>query len=271
MLKISQKDLLTDGFLDNIKQLAKKTVSGVAGAALGAAKSVGKDLLTMNTGANLFASAASGAKSGFKQGLEFVKDSPEGFVENILRTEWSGVFDYKSIKVTKKEDAAEAANKSFKLSKVNRFFVNFNANRYKDVGGVESGEYKATINRKPDGKFVLEEITDSSNNRVSNYGSKQTMPTFVNLFKNIPQFKPNEPHSAEEWAKALKAGFRSGSINYYLKGIIELAVPAATGKPTHQLTAPEVEALRQALVNSYLISEKITQLDTLNSFNIFFK
>lgn len=269
MLKISQKDLLTDGFLDKVKQLAKKTVSGVAGAALGAAKSVGKDLLTMNTSANLFASAASGAKSGLKQGLEFVKDSPEGFVENELRTKWSGVFDYRSIKVTKKEDAASAANKSFKLSKVNRFFVSFNANRYKDVGDVESGEYKATINRGPDGKFVLEEITDSSNNRVSNYGSKQTMPTFVNLFKNIPQFKPNEPHTADEWVKALKAGVRKGNEELYL-GIITQAVKAASD-PKHQLTAPEVEALRQALVNNYLISEKITQLDTLNSFNIFFK
>lgn len=270
MLKISQKDLLTDGVLDNIKQLAKKTVSGVAGAALGAAKSVGKDLLTMNTSANLFASAASGAKSGFKQGLEFVKDSPEGFVENELRTKWSGVFDYRSIKVTKKEDAAKAANKSFKLSKVNRFFVSFNANRYKDVGDVESGEYKATINRGPDGKFVLEEITDSSNNRVSNYGSKETMPTFDNLFKNIPQFKPRDTHTAREWANALAAGFRRGGVDYYLK-IIGQAVQAANKNPDHQLTEPEVKALRQSLVDNFLISEKITQLDTLNSFNIFFK
>ena len=267
MSNFSQKELLSEGFLDSIRQFAKKSVSGVAGAALGAAKNIGKDFLTMNPNANLFASATSGAVSGFKEGL--IK-TPEGFVENELRTKWSGVFDYRSIKITKKEDAAPGANRSFKLTKVNRFFVYFNANRYKQDGGVESGQYTATINRGPDKKFVLEEVTDSDGNRVSSYGSKETIPTFNNLFKNIPQFRPNENHTAEEWARALRAGFKRGTVEQYLT-VIKQAVPAAGNNTSHQLTGAEVQALRQALINNYLISEKSSQLETLYNFKILFK
>jgi hypothetical protein len=154
MSNFSQKELLSEGFLDTIRKSAS--------AIKGAAKSIGKDFLTMNPNANLFASAASGLKQGWKEAA----DSPEGFVEREVTTKWSQVFDPRSIKITKKEKAAPAANRNFELSKVNRFFVFFKANRYKRDGGVESAEYKAAINRGTDGKFVLEDIFDLRGNKI---------------------------------------------------------------------------------------------------------
>lgn len=161
MSKLSQRELLDEGFLDLVRKsadVARKSASAIKGAA----KSIGKDFLTMNPNANLFASAASGLKQGWKEAA----DSPEGFVEREVTTKWSQVFDPRSIKITKKEKAAPAANRSFELSKVNRFFVFFKGNRYKRNGGVESAEYKAAINRGTDGKFVLEDIFDLEGNKI---------------------------------------------------------------------------------------------------------
>ena len=226
MSNFSQKELLSEGFLDTVRKAAAAT----AGAALGAVKNVGKDILKMDPNANLFKSISTGAVSGFKQGLTFPKDSPEGFVENELKTKWTNVFDYRSIKITKKEDAAPGANRSFKLTKVNRFFVYFTANRFKQAGSVESGQYKAAINRGSDNKFVLEEIRDSANRIIR--GAKETTQTSVISWKELydeePEFQSGQPISVGDLAAWIEsnANLRDRRVETLLDAANNLPISA---------------------------------------------
>jgi len=232
MSKLSQKELLNEGFLDFVRKSA--------GAIKGAVKSVGRDLLTMNPNANLFKSAGSGLAKGWKE----TKDSPEGFVENELRTKWSSVFDPKSVKITKKENASPAAHKSFKLSRVNRFFVYFNANRYKKAGGVESKEYIASIFRKDDGAFELEEIKDLQGNKIDRMSTLgRARAERQNSTTSLTQPNTQSSNSKPSWSKAYNdGGFQSGQP-------VSVADLAKWLENTITLDSRKVEILRTAANN----------------------
>jgi len=167
---MTQKDLLSEGFLDSIRRGAAKTLGGAIGGVVGAAKQVAKDVAAADTSASIFNVAKQGAKgmvSGYKAEAERqLASTPELFVEKELKTNWTKVFDPASIKITSKQNAAPMSHKSFRLSKVNKFFIYFEANRYKKQGGVELFKGNAAISRGSDGKFTLENIEDNNGQKI---------------------------------------------------------------------------------------------------------
>ncbi len=169
MSKLSQQELLTEGFLDIVRQAAVKA----GGAIVGAAKNVGKDFLTMNPNANLFASAASGAKEGFAKA-----NTLYGRLKKALKDEYYNTFNYNTVKFgkTKRLQGDSSGN--------SRMAVEFTAKRIRGVnvpsapGTLQGGEGSAdpskagqaeqytaifTRTKKGSGGEYLLEIRDSSN------------------------------------------------------------------------------------------------------------
>lgn len=270
MSKITQRELLEEGFLDTIRQAAgniTKPLARVTAGALGgvgkAALQVGKDIVTGNTGAtlsNVARQGVSGAVNAYKSERDKqINASPERFLENELKTNWTKVFDPASIKITKQQDAAPAFHKSFRLSKVNKFFVYFEANHYKDIGGVERIKCSAAITRDINGKFALEGIEDIQGNSISNSGSKETLPKLNDLMKKLNFNINNSP--VNRWTVALKRSF--GNKMQDPRKDIDKLIPAALGNDGYILTPADVALLRQHLKDEMLISEKNTQKDLL--------
>lgn len=270
MGNLTQKDLLKEGFLSAVRQAAgkitkplAKVAAGTIGGVYGAAKQVAKDVAAANTNASIFNVAKqgmSGAASAYKsEKARQTIASPERFLENELKTNWSKVFDPASIKITNKQNAAPMSHKSFRLSKVNRFFIYFEANRYKSAGGVEVFKGNAAISRGSDGKFTIEDIEDNNGNSISNSGSKETLPKLNDLMKKLNFNTTNS--TAGKWAIALKRTFR-GAIRDPRKEI-DIIIPAAVNNDNYVLTPDDVDTLRQYLKDEFLISEKNNQKDLL--------
>jgi hypothetical protein len=266
MSNLSQKELLEEGFLDNIRKFTRP-LAKVAGGALGAAKNITKqvasDIYAAGNGGSIFNVARQGlkgAKEGWKSESEKqINSTPERFLENELKTNWTKVFDPASIKITSKQNAAPMSHKSFRLSKVNKFFIYFEANRYKDIGGVEVFKGNAAITRGSDGKFNLEDIEDNNGNSISNSGSKETLPKLDDLMRKLNFNTTNS--TVGKWAIALKRTFKS-SIRDPRKEI-ETIIPASAGNDNYVLTPADVNTLRKYLKDEFLISEKNNQKDLL--------
>lgn len=262
--KLSQKELLNEGFLDTIRKITSpiaKTVTGVGGLAKGIAK-VAAPNLSQAIGSDIdkIKSIGKSASDAFtSEKNRQINSTPERFVENELKTNWTKVFDPASIKVTSKQNAAPMSHKSFRLSKVNKFFIYFEANRYKKQGGVEVFKGNAAISKGSDGKFTLEDIEDNNGNSISNSGSNENLPKLNDLMKKLNFNTTNS--TAGKWAIALKRTFR-GSIRDPKKEI-ETIIPAAVGDDNYVLTTADVDTLRQYLKDEFLISEKNNQKDLL--------
>jgi hypothetical protein len=262
--KLSQKELLNEGgFLDTIRRSAAKTLGGAIGGVAGVVKQVARDVASADTSASIFNVARQGGKgmvSGYKaEAQRQLAATPELFVENELKTHWAKVFDPASIKITNKQNAAPMSHKSFRLSKVNKFFIYFEANRYKKQGGVEAFKGNAAISRGSDGKFTLEDVEDNNGNSISNSGSKETLPRLIDLMKKLNFNTTNS--TAGKWAIALKRTFKSSISDP--KKEIETIIPAAAGNDNYVLTSADVDTLRQYLKDELLISEKNNQKDLL--------
>lgn len=264
MSNLTQKELLQEGFLDTIRKITSPIAKGVAGAA-GLTKGIAKAAapnLSREIGSNIdkIKSIGKGAKDAFTaEKNKQINSTPGRFLENELKTSWTKVFDPASIKITKQQDAAPMSHKSFRLSKVNRFFVYFEANRYKNTGGVEVFKGNAAINRDSDGKFTLEDIEDNNGNSISNSGSKETLPKLNDLMKKLNFNTTNS--TAGKWAIALKRTFRGGISDPRRE--IDTIIPAAVNNDNYVLTPNDVNTLRQYLKDELLISEKTNQKDLL--------
>jgi hypothetical protein len=262
--KLSQKELLNEGFLDTIRKIASpiaKGIAGVGGLAKGIAK-VAAPNLSQAIGSDIdkIKSIGKSASDAFtSEKNRQINSTPERFVENELKTNWTKVFDPASIKVTSKQNAAPMSHKSFRLSKVNKFFIYFEANRYKKQGGVEVFKGNAAISKGSDGKFTLEDIEDNNGNIISNSGSNETLPKLNDLMKKLNFNTTNS--TAGKWAIALKRTFRDSIRDP--KKEIETIIPAAVGDDNYVLTTADVDTLRQYLKDEFLISEKNTQKDLL--------
>jgi hypothetical protein len=264
MQKISQKELLDEGFLNTIRKITSpiaKTVAGAAGAAKGIAKVVAPNLSqAIGSDINKIKSIGKSASDAFTaEKNKQINSTPERFVENELKTNWTKVFDPASIKVTSKQNAAPMSHKSFRLSKVNKFFIYFEANRYKKQGGVEVFKGNAAISKGSDGKFTLEDIEDNNGNSISNSGSNETLPKLDDLMKKLNFNTTNS--TASKWATALKRTFRGGIRDPRKE--IDTLIPAAANNDNYVLTTADVDTLRQYLKDEFLISEKNNQKDLL--------
>lgn len=159
MSKLSQRELLTEGFLDTIRNAAKataKATGAVAGAALGAAKNVGKDLLYMNPNANLFTAAAAGAKQGAKTGYDVAKRATTSLLDMLkekLKNEYYDKFDFNTIQYGPEEK--NQVNKN--VTKIPFTAKQTNSNNidqfYGEIVNTGSGKYNITI-KDINGTFI---------------------------------------------------------------------------------------------------------------------
>lgn len=173
MSKLTQKELLQEGFLDTIRKITSPIAKGVAGAK-GLAKGIAKVAapnLSREIGSDIdkFKSIGKSAKDAFTaEKNKQINSTPQRFLENELITNWSSVFDPSSIKITNKKNASPAYHKSFRMSKVNSFIVEFEANQYNDGGsGVTRIKGAGVIIRGVDGKYKLVEIKDQNGNKIN--------------------------------------------------------------------------------------------------------
>ena len=151
MSKLSQRELLTEGFLDTIRNAAKATAKAAGagvGAALGAAKNVGKDLLYMNPNANLFTAAAAGAKKGAKTGYDVAKRATTSLLDMLkekLKNEYYDKFDFNTIQYGPEEK--NQVNKN--VTKIPFTAKQTNSNNidqfYGEIVNTGSGKYNITI------------------------------------------------------------------------------------------------------------------------------
>jgi hypothetical protein len=278
MSKITQKELLQEGFLDTIRQAAgkiTKPLARVTAGALGgvgkAALQVGKDIVTGNTGAtlsNVARQGVSGAVNAYKSERDKqIIASPERFVENELKTKWNNTFNPNSIKITSSQKEEIGRTSVARHSEETpRTFVYFEASKYnkttgnstQQIGGVTQLKGVATVIKGSDGKFNIIEIKDEDGNTI-NQGAQQTIPNLNDLMNKL-NFNINNS-TAGKWAVALKRSFRNALPDP--RKDIDKLIPAAVNNDNYVLTSADVTILRQYLKDEMLISEKNTQKDLL--------
>ena len=151
MSRLSQRELLTEGFLDTIRKYATKPAAkllgAAGGAALGAAKNVGKDLLYMNPNANLFTAAAAGAKKGAKTGYDVTKRATTSLLDMLkekLKNEYYDKFDFNTIQYGPEEKNPVNKNVTkipFTAKQTNKNIDLF----YGEIVNTGAGKYNITI------------------------------------------------------------------------------------------------------------------------------
>jgi hypothetical protein len=270
--KLSQKELLNEGFLDTIRKITSpiaKTVAGAAGAAKGIAKVVAPNLSqAIGSDINKLKSIGKSASDAFTaEKNRQINSTPERFVENELKTKWNNTFNPNSIKITssQKEEIGETSVARHS-EETPRTFVYFEASKYnkttgnstQQIGGVTQLKGVATVIKGSDGKFNIIEIKDEDGNAI-NQGTQQTLPSLNDLMNKL-NFNINNS-TAGKWAVALKRSFRNALPDP--RKDIDKLIPAAVNDDNYVLTSADVTILRQYLKDEMLISEKNTQKDLL--------
>lgn len=275
MSKLTQKELISEGFLDTIRRAGAKALGGVVGGVVGAAKQVAKDVLAADTSASIFNVAKQGSKgmaSGYKaEAQRQLASDPKLFVEDTLKSNYSNIFDPASIKIIKQQEAAPASHKSFRLSTVNKFFVYFEANKYNEPSRssnnqtVQTTKIKgiATVVRGNDRKFKLLEIKDENGNLITVVNDKKgvvnydrTIAPFINRISN-----PNSP-LLRDYATVIQRAFslkeselKQISGNNTVRSVVD-ALKIITGKqPTDTLDQNDIDKIKDVFRNN-LIAEK---------------
>jgi hypothetical protein len=274
--KLSQKELLNEGFLDTIRKIASpiaKGIAGVGGLAKGIAK-VAAPNLSQAIGSDIdkiksIGKSASDAFTAEKN--RQINSTPERFVENELKTNYSSTFDPKSIKIIEvKQDTTVSLDVSKgvnpKKTKNNRFFVYFQASQYdkttgnatQQIGGVKKIKGVVTVIKGSNGQYSIVELKDENGQSI-NQGAQQTIPNLNDLMNKL-NFNINNS-TAGKWAVALKRSFRNALPDP--RKDIDKLIPAAVNDDNYVLTSADVTILRQYLKDEMLISEKNTQKDLL--------
>jgi hypothetical protein len=287
---MTQKDLLSEGFLDSIRRGAAKTLGGAIGGVVGAAKQVAKDVAAADTSASIFNVAKQGAKgmvSGYKAEAERqLASTPELFVENELKSKYSSIFDPKSIKIIEKQqdssvnlDLKDSINP--KETKGNRFFVYFEARKYNEttgnsieqIGGSALVRGVATVLRGSDRKFSLVELKDENGNAITTKDDS----IIKNYDKSVAPYigritNPSSP-TLDEYATVIKRAFNLSSRE--LKeitrdsGVVSVldALKVITKKaPDDMLNQDDINLIKKVFKDN-LIAEK-TQINLLKQLNL---
>lgn len=272
MQKISQKELLQEGFLETVRKMTgpiAKTVAGAAGLAKGIAKVVAPNLSqAVGRDIDKVKSIGGSAKASYTaEKNRQINSTPERFVENELKTKWNNTFNPSSIKITstQKEEIGKTSVARHS-EETPRVFVYFEASKYdkttgnatQQIGGITKIKGVATVIKGSDGKYSIVELKDENGNTI-NQGAQQTIPSLDALMNKL-NFNINNS-TAGKWAVALKRSFRNALPDP--RKDIDKLIPAAVGDDNYVLTPADVTILRQYLKDEMLISEKTTQKDLL--------
>jgi len=164
MRKLSQRELLEEGFLD-----AARATGQLAGAAIkGAAKIISP------TGARVIGSAAKAIGSAYSN---FKTAEPEKFVLQELKKSYYKTFNPNSIKIIEaKKDTTAQPNQRRRGVRVNldtnRIIVTFTAERFNNTGGSRrSGTYYAYVFKGEKSTDFSMDVRDAKGNQI--HGEKR--------------------------------------------------------------------------------------------------
>lgn len=290
MSKMSQRELISEGFLDAVRKTAANTLGAVAGGVYGAAKQVAKDVAAADTSASIFNVAKQGGR-GMASGWRTVSKwqnspTPEKFVEEELKNNYSSTFDPKSIKIIEKQqdssvnlDLKDSINP--KETKGNRFFVYFEARKYNEttgnsieqIGGSTLVRGVATVIRGSDRKFSLVELKDENGNVITSKDDS----IIKNYDKSVAPYisritNPSTP-TLDEYATVIKRAFNLSSRE--LKeitrdsGVVSVldALKVITNKaPDDILDQDDINLIKKVFKDN-LIAEK-SQINLLKQLNL---
>jgi hypothetical protein len=278
MSKLTQKELLQEGFLDTVRTIGRavgskitgknigkglaKLAGGVGGAALGAVGNVAKNLLNPNS--DLFSASYSGAKAGFKGGmalpdklLNYIPKSPSDALKKELDTEYNRIFNVNTINI--KLPKKDTTNPIL-------YIIPFTATRI-DITPALSGVFYGNVFEVEKNTFKYDvKVKDSQGQIISPQRYEEPLMKLTDIYKKL-NFNPAARNTATTWLKLLKRGTRGSEKD--LKTIITDIIPPNSDLNTYILTQADIDKLRQELKNEFLISEKKSQISTLQeSFNI---
>ena len=291
MYKISQKEILCEGFLDNIRKITSpiaKTIAGAAGAAKGIAKVVAPKLSgEIGSDIDKLKSIGKGAKDAFTaEKNKQINSTPERFVENELKTKYSSTFDPKSIKIIEKQQDS-SVNLNLKDSinpketKGNRFFVYFEARKYNEttgnsieqIGGSTLVRGVATVLRGSDRKFSLIELKDEKGNAIIT----QNDNNIKNYDKSVAPYisRTTNPSSLtlDEYATVIKRAFNLSSRELKditrddsVESVLDALKLITNKAPNAILDQDDINLIKKVFKDN-LIAEK-SQINLLKQLNL---
>jgi hypothetical protein len=253
MSKLSQRELLTEGFLDTIRSAAKataKAAGAVGGAALGAAKNVGKDLLYMNPSANLFTAAGTGAKQGAITGYNVAKGTTTSLLDRLkeeLKNSYYDTFNFETIKYGKTEK--NEVNKN--VSK-----IAFEATR---KNSTQPEQFSAVIIDRGSNKYDIS--IRGMNDEIIQPNARRNR---INFDNKLNRWKVDRNISAVDY----------NNIKDFLKNVFQIADPTpvltAAGITSNASTISSAQLTQlKSILKSFNLVE-CTQLDTLQQLKILF-
>jgi hypothetical protein len=262
MDKLSQKEMLEEGFLD-----AVRTAGRIASAPI---KKIGRGIAKTAEVANKL------DREGFgilKDPLNrFINSDPKQFVEKELKESYSKTFNPKSIRVMEVKNDTLGQRNVPHLPKVktgtNRFIVSFKAERFKAAGGVSPLEiYYAHVFKSGVDNTLSMDVRDVKGNQIqgekskkSKKSKKQLAPSYDEIInKYSAANKPitvailstiitkNLGISEQDYAKKLSQGATD----------MDAAILDITGKMNvaDNLDATDIERVKQVLQSRALVEK----------------
>jgi len=184
MHKVSQRELIGEGFLDVMRRAGSIARAAVKGVAKGI---YSMDPSGFNTIAAPFKTIAAPITGALKQ---IKQDDPKKFVLQELKASYYKTFNPNSIEVLEvKKDTTSQQNVQY-LPKVNtstnRFIVSFRAERFIPTGGSSPSEtYYAYVFRSGEKNEFSMDVRDKEGNPIQGEKSKEAKkPTFNSIIKN---------------------------------------------------------------------------------------
>jgi hypothetical protein len=225
MREITQKELLSEGFLDSIRKVAGATVGG----ALGAVGSLAKDIIKGDTGANPFTSAGKGALKGGKLGLK-ISTSFEEKLRKLLEDNTYYLLDWKGNSTQGSANVAEL--------------------KYDQKGQIIPGRKynQPLIYRKKDGNLIIAKRPSQS---LSTSSTIQTSPP-------VSVEKPKFNEALRKW-KIQNIGPNAGNVGITYKQAKEFLQSLNVQDPDRVLKNADIKDVGAAIIpNSKLNTVKFT-------------
>lgn len=251
MSKLSQKELLTEGFLDIVRKATgglAKIGGAAAGATLGAAKNIAKNIITANPDTNLFASAAAGIKSGAKTGYKLTGKAVTNTLDRLkeeLKNSFYDTFNFRTIKYGKEKK--NEVNKKVSTIPFTAAFKN----------STQPELFSAVIIKRDSDKYEI--VIRDSNNNIVPPNARRNRINFDNKFN---RWKIDKNISTVDY----------NNIKDFMKTTFEITDPTpilnAAGIPANAatITPPQLSQLKSILKSFNLVES--TQVDTLNQLKL---
>ncbi len=266
MGKLTQQDLVVEGFFVQIKNIGKAVGRG--------AKAVYKAAETLDPeSVGKIAAPVTKLKGAYDAAKSALNTSPVSFVKNALKTEYATTFLTSSV-VDLKETPIKNEPKNSP-----RKLVTFKAKRFKSIGSTGGGtgaleQYNAYVVKGPDGKFSRVDIRDSQNRIIQ--GEKETKKKQkLNWDVEFEDSELGNTPTVEEmgdWLSTDMGVTRDvvkrvvGTTGNVYDMIVQIANDPTITDKTSALNAASIEKIKQFLKTKRIVES--SQLDTLQQIKL---